>query len=103
VIAAGDGVYPTRSASVNVVTRPPAGVPEESGAVSCGVTRTGSGNDKSHDLIDRVTVTPGGNYRLSLTDFTRPQESFSVTASCARASIRAPSWTSFRPASPTVR
>ncbi len=29
-----------------------------------------------------VTVTPGGNYTLSLTDSTRPQESFSVTASC---------------------
>jgi hypothetical protein len=30
-----------------------------------------------------VTVTAGGNYRLSLIDFNRPQESFSVTASCA--------------------
>ena len=33
-----------------------------------------------------VTVTPAGatkNYKLSLTDFSRPQESFSVTASCA--------------------
>jgi hypothetical protein len=33
-----------------------------------------------------VTVTPAGatnNYRLSLTDFTRPQESFSATAPCA--------------------
>jgi len=30
-----------------------------------------------------VTVAPGGNYTLSLTDFTRPQESFSVTASCS--------------------
>jgi hypothetical protein len=34
-----------------------------------------------------VTVTPGtdgnNNYKLSLTDYTRPQESFSVTASCA--------------------
>ncbi|MGA7514409.1 MAG: G1 family glutamic endopeptidase [Candidatus Sulfotelmatobacter sp.] len=33
-----------------------------------------------------VTVKPAGatnNYKLSLTDFTRPQESFSVTASCA--------------------
>jgi hypothetical protein len=33
-----------------------------------------------------VTVTPSGGtnaYTLSLTDFTRPQESFSVTASCA--------------------
>lgn len=29
-----------------------------------------------------VTVTAGGNYTLSLTDATRPQESFSVTASC---------------------
>ena len=36
------------------------------------------------DLISAsVTVTPGGNYTLSLTDSTRPQESFSVTASCA--------------------
>jgi Peptidase A4 family len=36
------------------------------------------------DLIAAsVTVAPGGNYTLSLTDFTRPQESFSVTASCA--------------------
>jgi len=34
-----------------------------------------------------VTVTPGSsgenNYKLSLTDYTRPQESFSVTSSCA--------------------
>src|SRR5580658_4431092 len=33
-----------------------------------------------------VTVTPAGatkNYKLSLTDLSRPQESFSVTASCA--------------------
>jgi Peptidase A4 family len=30
-----------------------------------------------------ITVTPGGNYTLSLTDFTRPQESFSVAAACA--------------------
>lgn len=34
-----------------------------------------------------VTVTPGSsgenNYKLTLTDYTRPQESFSVTASCA--------------------
>ena len=29
-----------------------------------------------------VSVAAGGNYTLSLTDFTRPQESFSVTASC---------------------
>ena len=29
-----------------------------------------------------VTVTAGGNYTLSLTDSTRPQESFSVTAAC---------------------
>jgi hypothetical protein len=32
-----------------------------------------------------VTVTAGGNYTLSLTDFSRPQESFSVTANCAPA------------------
>jgi hypothetical protein len=34
---------------------------------------------------DRVTASVtanGGNYRLSLTDFSRPQESFSVTATC---------------------
>jgi hypothetical protein len=33
-----------------------------------------------------VTVTPAGatnNYKLSLTDFTRPQESFTATATCA--------------------
>ncbi len=30
-----------------------------------------------------VTVTPAGNYTLSLTDFTHPAESFTVTASCA--------------------
>jgi len=30
-----------------------------------------------------VTVTPAGDYTLSLTDFNRPEESFSVTASCA--------------------
>jgi Peptidase A4 family len=29
-----------------------------------------------------VTVTAGGNYTLSLTDLTRPQESFSVNAAC---------------------
>jgi Peptidase A4 family len=29
-----------------------------------------------------VTVTAGGNYTLSLTDFNRPQESFSVKATC---------------------
>jgi hypothetical protein len=39
------------------------------------------------DLVSAsVTVTPAGatnNYKLSLTDFTRPQENFSVTESCA--------------------
>jgi hypothetical protein len=30
-----------------------------------------------------VTATPAGKYKLSLTDSTHPQESFSVTASCA--------------------
>jgi len=36
------------------------------------------------DLISAsVNVAAGGNYTLSLTDATRPQESFSVTASCA--------------------
>jgi len=30
-----------------------------------------------------VTATPAGNYTLSLTDFTHPAQSFSVTASCA--------------------
>lgn len=29
-----------------------------------------------------MTVKAGGNYTLSLTDFTRPQESFSVAAAC---------------------
>jgi hypothetical protein len=36
------------------------------------------------DLISAsVSATPSGNYTLSLTDFNRPQEGFSVTASCA--------------------
>ncbi len=30
-----------------------------------------------------VTATPGGNYTLTLIDFSRPAESFTVTASCA--------------------
>ncbi len=38
---------------------------------------------KPGDLISAsVTVTGGGNYTLSLTDFNRPQESFSVNAAC---------------------
>ena len=36
------------------------------------------------DLISAsVTATSAGNYTLSLTDWTRPQESFTTTASCA--------------------
>jgi len=38
---------------------------------------------KPGDLISAsVTVAAGGNYTLSLTDFNRPQESFSVKAAC---------------------
>jgi peptidase A4-like protein len=51
-----------------------------------------------------VAVTPGtagnNNYKLSLTDYTRPQESFSVTASCATATCTDSSaeWVVERPA-----
>jgi hypothetical protein len=50
-----------------------------------------------------VTVTPAGGtneYRLSLTDYTHPQESFSVTASCAPATCADSSaeWIMERPA-----
>jgi len=59
----------------------PAGTVEE-GTVAC--INYNVDCPQPGDLIAAsVTVTPGGNYTLSLTDFTRPQESFSVTATCA--------------------
>lgn len=59
----------------------PAGTVEE-GTVACINNNVDCPRPGDH-ITASVTVTPGGNYTLSLTDSTRPQESFSVTASCA--------------------
>jgi hypothetical protein len=59
----------------------PAGTVEE-GTVAC-INNNVDCPQPGDRIAASVTVTPGGNYTLSLTDFTRPQESFSVTASCA--------------------
>jgi Peptidase A4 family len=59
----------------------PAGTVEE-GTVAC-INNNVDCPQPGDRISASVTVTPGGNYTLSLTDFTRPQESFSVTASCA--------------------
>jgi hypothetical protein len=62
----------------------PAGTVEE-GTVAC--INTNVNCPQPGDFIHAsVTVTPGSgtnNYKLSLTDFTRPQESFSVTKTCS--------------------
>ncbi len=59
----------------------PAGTVEE-GTVAC-INNNVDCPQPGDYISASVTVTPGGNYTLSLADFTRPEESFSVTASCA--------------------
>jgi Peptidase A4 family len=59
----------------------PAGTIEE-GTVAC-INNNVDCPQPGDRISASVTVTAGGNYTLSLTDFSRPQESFSVTASCA--------------------
>jgi Peptidase A4 family len=59
----------------------PAGTVEE-GTLDCINNNVDCPEPGDH-IAASVTVTAGGNYTLSLTDFTRPQESFSVTATCA--------------------
>jgi hypothetical protein len=59
----------------------PAGTVEE-GTVAC-INNNVDCPQPGDRITASVTVTPGGNYTLSLTDITRPQASFSVTASCA--------------------
>jgi hypothetical protein len=58
----------------------PAGTVEE-GTVACINNNVDCPQPGDH-VSASVTAT-GGNYTLTLTDHTRPQESFSVTASCA--------------------
>lgn len=58
----------------------PAGTVEE-GTVAC-INNNVDCPQPGDKITASVTVTAGGNYTLSLTDATRPQESFSVTASC---------------------
>ncbi|HXY97156.1 MAG TPA: G1 family glutamic endopeptidase, partial [Steroidobacteraceae bacterium] len=59
----------------------PAGMVEE-GTVAC-INNNTDCPQPGDRIAASVTVAPGGNYTLSLTDFNRPQESFSVTATCA--------------------
>jgi len=62
----------------------PAGTVEE-GTVAC-INNNVNCPQPGDFIHASVTVTPGSgtnNYKLSLTDFTRPQESFSVTKTCA--------------------
>jgi hypothetical protein len=62
----------------------PAGTVEE-GTVAC-INNNVDCPQPGDFIAASVTVTPGGatnNYTLALTDYTRPQESFSVTASCS--------------------
>jgi Peptidase A4 family len=58
----------------------PAGTIEE-GTVAC-INNNVDCPEPGDRVAASVTVAPGGNYTLSLTDFTHRQESFSVTASC---------------------
>lgn len=58
----------------------PAGTVEE-GTVAC-INNNVDCPQPGDKITASVTVTAGGNYTLSLTDATRPQESFSVSASC---------------------
>jgi Peptidase A4 family len=58
----------------------PAGTVEE-GTLAC-INNNVDCPQPGDQISASVTVTAGGNYTLSLTDSTRPQESFSVTASC---------------------
>jgi hypothetical protein len=58
----------------------PAGTIEE-GTVAC-INNNVNCPEPGDRISAAITVTPTGNYRLSLLDLTRPQESFSVTASC---------------------
>ncbi len=63
----------------------PAGTVEE-GTTAC-INYNVNCPQPGDQISASVTVTPGtdgnNNYALSLTDYTRPQESFSVTATCA--------------------
>jgi hypothetical protein len=59
----------------------PAGTVEE-GTVACITNNVDCPQPGDH-IRASVTVTSAGDYTLSLTDWTNPQESFSVTASCA--------------------
>ncbi len=59
----------------------PAGTIEE-GTVAC-INNNVDCPQPGDRVAASVTVAAGGIYTLKLTDFTRPQESFSVTASCA--------------------
>ena len=62
----------------------PAGTVEE-GTVAC-INNNVDCPQPGDFIRASVTVTPAGatnNYKLSLTDFTRPQESFTATATCA--------------------
>jgi hypothetical protein len=59
----------------------PAGMVEE-GTVAC-INNNVDCPQPGDFISASVTVTAGGNYTLSLTDFTHPEESFSVNAACA--------------------
>jgi hypothetical protein len=61
----------------------PAGTIEE-GTVAC-INDNVDCPQPGDRVAASVTVAAGGNYTLSLTDFSRPQESFSVKATCAPA------------------
>lgn len=61
----------------------PAGTVEE-GTVAC-INENVDCPQPGDYITASVTATAAGNYTLSLNDVTRPQESFSVTASCAPA------------------
>jgi hypothetical protein len=54
----------------------------EEGTVDCINNNVDCPRPGDH-ISASVTATSAGNYTLSLSDWTRPQESFSVTASCA--------------------